>query len=104
MKTLVKTVEIPAELAEYLNMLSWEADGWMVLCTQITRSGEVDKDTYNEFLTRYRDANFAFRAAFDTLLHTYAEEYTTDSRYFAEVHFDRHELTIYDTAEVTPDA
>lgn len=104
MKTLVKTVEIPADVAEYLNMLSWETDGWKVLCAQLTRSGEVDKDTYNEFLNRYRDANFAFRAAFDTVINTYASEYTTDSRYFAEVHFDRHELVIFDTAEVSDNA
>lgn len=104
MRTLIKTVGIPAELAEYLNMLSWEADGWRVLCTQITRSGEVSGENFQAFLDRLRDANFAFRAAFDTVLQTYAPEYTGDGRYFAEVHFDRRELAIYDTAEVSDNA
>ncbi len=104
MRTLVKKVEIPAELAEYLNMLSWETDGWRVLCTQIARSGEVSSENYQAILDRFRDANFAFHSAFDTVLQTYASEYTGDGRYFAEVHFDRRELAIYDISEVSDNA
>lgn len=104
MRTLIKEIAIPAEAAEYLNMLSWETDGWSVLCAQITRSGEVSGENYQAFLDRFRDANFAFRSAFDTVLHTYADEYAGDGRYFAEVHFEHRTLAIYDTAEVSDNA
>lgn len=94
----VKRIPIDGIDRDYMQFLHFEKESYKEILSFILlekRKGfEFSKDNYNHFMNEFKDANFKFQIAFNSILLYYASDYYGNDEYTAVFDFDTCELVI----------
>jgi hypothetical protein len=90
MSKILKQVQIPENLANYIQRLNYEVEGYKsIIATIIRGQGEFsyNKDIYDYHIERFKEVNAAFNIAMSEIIDIYATEFPDKSILSAKLDF-----------------